>query len=124
MDELVEFLRARLDEDEQIAGVAAGLQADPENGWGVSGHAITPHIGVVHEDEARMHIARHDPARVLREADAKRQVIREWEDARATAEADQGDVSARVALLAFTITLSALASVYADHPDYREEWRP
>jgi hypothetical protein len=52
------------------------------------------------------HIARHDPARVLADVEAKRRIV-EWD---AEQPVDRG-------------VLNILASVYADHPDYREEWR-
>lgn len=53
--------------------------------------------------EQARHIARHDPARILRECKAKRRLVGdEWSE----------DPE----------TLGILASVYADHPDYRQEW--
>jgi hypothetical protein len=56
------------------------------------------------DDSDAAHIARHDPARVLADVKAKRAIIGdEWSD-------PGWDV------------LCALASAYADHPDYREEW--
>ncbi|PZG03975.1 hypothetical protein C1I95_33530 [Micromonospora craterilacus] len=64
LNEFNTWLRAQFDEDERVARAAAALQADPENGWGIDGLAITPHIGVIHEDEARQHIARFGPARL------------------------------------------------------------
>lgn len=51
------------------------------------------------------HIARHDPARVLRECAAKRELVDAWHD-----EHGGGHV------------LKTLAAVYSDHPDYRQEW--
>lgn len=60
------------------------------------------------------HIARHDPAFVLADLDAKEQVLRElpgleWHEP-------------CVSLVGLILALLALP--YADHPDYREEWRP
>ena len=50
------------------------------------------------------HIARHDPARVLAECDAKRRIVERRNHLDGP-------------------TLRALAAVYADHPDWREEWK-
>jgi len=70
------------------------------------------------------HIARHDPARVLAECEAKRRIVERhadetpycssgaWED---TTHAEMSGVVCP--------TLALLASVYADHPDYQELWR-
>lgn len=67
--ERIEARRAALLSERAIAEAAASLQADPENGWGVVGRAITPHIGVVHEAEARAHIAAQDPATTIARVD-------------------------------------------------------
>lgn len=74
------------------------------------------------DDSVGPHIARHDPARVLREVEAKRRILytcdtatRMWLHARteeyADGVADPGDT-----------ILRALASVYADHPDFDGSW--
>lgn len=73
--DLTAFLREQLAEDERVAQAAFSNQADPENGWGIDGHAITPHVGVIHEDVQRRHVARHDPARVLRDVTAARAIL-------------------------------------------------
>lgn len=129
-DELVAFLRARLDEDEQAARDATPpqdpLSAAPGH-WNV--HLESKDDGWAVEDASGLwaavtgyprgkaaHIARHDPARVLRDVEAKRRILNMelpgyydnpyangWDDA-------HGDV------------LYLLALPYADHPDYRQEW--
>lgn len=58
--------------------------------------------------EVADHIARHDPARVLAECEAKRRIV-EW------ASDGEGEFH-------WSTVLAPLAAVYADHPDYREEW--
>ena len=108
---LTEFLLARIAEDEDRAKRAAF-------GWGESWSSNTDdgenwsavYAGVQylfgHEDVDLMdYIARHEPARVLAECEAKRQLIERvgnpnW--------------------AGFNI----LALPYAEHPDYRPEWRP
>src|ERR1044072_6259086 len=53
------------------------------------------------------HVRRHHPARALGDVEGKRPVG-EWD---AEQPVDRG-------------VLNILASVYADHPDFREDWRP
>jgi hypothetical protein len=129
MDDLIAFVTARLDEDEAAAKLAAREggaweQDDPDRRPG----AISSLAGPVVYDEGSpdeyqgAHIARHDPARVLREVAAKRAIVRRcgW----SVNEPDQypnGLVSPR-ALLARQ-NLVDLAAVWNDHPDYRAEWK-
>lgn len=128
--DLVAFLRERLDEDEQTARAAAtrerggaawtltdGHESEVQAASGLRVVPKTPPV-LAH------HIARHDPARVLREVEAKRLVLTEyekethvWEKGHRTGWTEGGQAARRTALKAF-------AAVYADHPDYREEWRP
>lgn len=73
------------------------------------------------------HIARHDPARVLAECDAKRRIVE-----RATMNLGRDSIRDRILgpsieaswKAAMVSVLYQLASVYADHPDYDEAWRP
>jgi hypothetical protein len=60
------------------------------------------------------HIARHDPARALAECAAKREIL---------ANIGAG-YSYTLTPNFITHTTKALASVYTDHPDYRQEWAP
>jgi hypothetical protein len=75
MSEITDFLNAQYDKREAIAQRSASLQLDPENGWGIDGRAITPHIGVIHEDDPREHVALNNPAFVLADIESKRQVV-------------------------------------------------
>jgi hypothetical protein len=138
VDDLVQFLRDRLNEDEALA-----LEA-PQGPWHI-GNAVDPtQLCHVHTfPGARVvadglnwlvaeHIARHDPARVLAEVEAKRQLLDEHKPARpeylprrelgcmtcSTAQAWDAKANA-----ANCLTLRLLALPYADHPDYREDWR-
>lgn len=63
------------------------------------------------------HIVRHDPARVLREVEAKRRLLA------ACAEYDDCPAGMSGSGLAYHVE-ELLALPYADHPDYRDEWRP
>ncbi|GEL17672.1 DUF6221 family protein [Pseudonocardia asaccharolytica] len=159
--EMIEFLRARLDEDERLVRAATpgpwrwtsptgadfpqgdvslvadqgqwrscqyycswpagsdedrGTQGTPGHehretetvvdAWGYDAWGIT--VG----DADAAHIVRWDPARVLREIEAKRQLIDWLEEEWA------------IPIAAMQSMLRALALPYADHPDYRPEWRP
>jgi hypothetical protein len=113
VSDLAAFLAARLDEDEWIAQGAART----DDGHG--GQWLPVHFGAGGFD-ARVddHIARHDPARTLREVEAGRALLADHEGTRAIT----GDDDEYVSGLAFAIR--ALASAWSDHPDYREEWKP
>jgi hypothetical protein len=79
------------------------------------------------------HVVRHDPARVLAEVEAKRRIVEsaaEIMDRGAFPEGvsdgrDPDEVESDEGLAALAeYHLRLLALPYADHPDYREEWRP
>lgn len=118
--DLLDFLRARLDDDERTARAIDDKQED--SGWGITTgpsfmppyelatkFVITPHIAaMVHEREAAEHIVRHDPARVLREVAAKRAIL---------------DICVNIMGGPDYYEMVAMfADVYSDHPDYRAEW--
>ncbi|MHB9857649.1 DUF6221 family protein [Streptomyces sp. YIM S03343] len=146
MSDLVEFLRACLDEDERIARAATpgpwGWTPETDvwdqngptlirqghdgcegrdlvevlAGWGHDAWGLN--VG----DADKAYFAAHDPVRVLRETDARRRIIAEhalngW----VCSTCDDGEVPPQ----AFPCpTLRLLALPYADKPGYREEWAP
>ncbi|MDN3244131.1 DUF6221 family protein [Streptomyces sp. ZSW22] len=131
MDDLVQWLRAQLDEDEQAARAAGGEAWQWEHGYGDMCNDRTCPYGELATDEVVImqvhgfdvraddrqvadHIARHDPARVLREIDAKRRMVTEGAEYQAGM---YGYPEMRT-------VLRLLALPYADRPGYREEWRP
>ncbi|WP_329472709.1 DUF6221 family protein [Streptomyces sp. NBC_01723] len=129
MSDLVQWLREQLDEDERIAREAPpgpwyiGGAVDPTKPCQVN---TFPDLRLVADGLNWLvaeHIAVHNPARVLREIDAKRQVIARYEQAHQLWEggAGNGADAMRAGLL---YCLQAHASVYADRPGYREAWRP
>ena len=123
---IVEFLRARLDEDEQAA-----LAATPGRWWArpqrvdravYSVQAVgalngMPALGIDSLRDAE-HIARHDPARVLADVEAKRRIV----DLAAnySPELEHGDNGE----WAFAEVLHQLAGPFAEHPDYDPSWPP
>jgi uncharacterized protein DUF6221 len=119
--DLTGFLLARIAEDEDLATEAAALTevrwyVDPAEASvrgvieyrvtddrGPTGMVVDPHLA---------HIARHDPARVLADCEAKRRIVETRTCCRvATADVDRCPL------------LRALAFVYADHEDFQEAWR-
>ncbi|MEU9310841.1 DUF6221 family protein [Streptomyces sp. NPDC048256] len=129
--ELVDFLRARLDEDE---AAARGLLDDKRPGraerWKFcddgairdTGRGRSLRVKFTWAPEAD-HIARHDPARVLAEVDAKRRLLaihRPYVD-----ESDQACLGCAGGIMFSSCpVVRLLALPYADHPDHREDWRP
>ncbi|MDQ1621115.1 MAG: hypothetical protein QOE19_3684 [Actinomycetota bacterium] len=125
---ILEFLDARLAEDALTA--TAAIEQSPE--W----HAYYDYrdvkdatgVYVIEADRAHptleqaAHIARHDPARVLRDVETKRQMVARYradlEDPNAAADLKSANLER------WLYICRLLAAVYAGHPDYREDWRP
>ena len=117
---IVEFLEARLAEDELTADAAIEDAAewhalytyrDIRDGHGhyvVLADRNYPTLGQA------AHIARHNPARVLRQCEAARAVIAEFLRLDAL-----GDLPGRSAT---ENALKQLASVHFDHPDFDPTW--
>ncbi|MCU1687759.1 MAG: hypothetical protein JWQ81_8498 [Amycolatopsis sp.] len=130
MDDLVAFLNARLDEREALALAAK----ENERRWRYSegggavmlvdgGYvAVGPYGCDIDEDYGR-HIAVNDPAYVLDDVEAKRQIIAL--SIAATRQFQAKDSAfAQGASFALYRTVKILALPYADHPDYQGSWRP
>ncbi len=141
--DLVTFLRERLDEDEAAAAATDGAtegtrrwqtREDPTEG-------LPDHVDVTVEagedwwivecctgslaDRRAVaeHIARHEPARVLREVAAKRARLEAWQNARRQLDRRPDSVTAGVyGIHGWLLRIDA--AVYADHPDYDKEWTP
>jgi len=135
---LADFNDARLNDDERIAKAATpgpwavdnetyAEQISSPDGPVVSGGRWGGEASVFESTEDALHIARHDPARVLGEVAAKRVLIANWRELilRIDAEPDP-DKRGSLALTRHGLDQVAyqLASVHADHPDYQESWRP
>jgi hypothetical protein len=144
--DLVAFLRARLDEDEQAARDASPAPWITKTGqpW-LADHIVFGQSKYMPDRISQVcdltagqtraadaaHIIRHDPARVLAEVDAKRRITDEHPNV------NDGDCGTCItprwgypthggasAAVWPCQTLRLLALPYADHSDYREEWRP
>jgi hypothetical protein len=138
VEDLVRWLRAQLDEDERIARAAASVRG-PD--WWFEGYfkdmdgqvlagrvhdggssAVRSLAMTTRSDAEGEHAARHDPARVLREIEAKREILARYEELRAASKEDGliGDVTEEYQ----DFLLHVLALPYADRPGYQESWRP
>ncbi|MFC8361109.1 DUF6221 family protein [Streptomyces griseorubiginosus] len=129
MVELVKWLRAQLDEDELVAR-NTGQPGTSWRNFDMDGelrddlNAGT--VAYVPRVETRVHIARHDPARVLRESDAKRQIAA-WRRQPTQKEFSSGryrTMGCRCGDGWPCATLRLIALPYADRPGYQESWRP
>lgn len=144
MDDLISFAKARLDEDE-----AAAREAHPgpwtldewTGGFGRMASVMMPFghgapdaktgltalakLGTQDYETSR-HIARHDPARVLREVEAGRRILARYQDCLARMEdPDYPQAAARDQAREYEdFVLPNLLVQWADHPDYRQEWAP
>ena len=142
MSDLAAFLAARLDEDEAVARRAAS-----ESPWSVSdtnddgtrdvNPAEAPD-GLWHGEVAlhiagndATHIARHDPARVLREAEAGRALLAAYIKAEAALPRGQRDdwedsavACAHGKVDGLRAAVAIRAAVYSGHPGYDPAWAP
>ncbi|MDR3082117.1 MAG: DUF6221 family protein [Streptomyces sp.] len=128
-DDLVQFLRDRLDEDEKVARAADGDEieaSDPVRGakfLTLRGDHHDRHVGELPSALAD-HIARHDPARIIAEVEMKRSIVEKYERALDNSRAHPDDLASSGALLALHGVVHLLAAPHANHPQFRQEWRP
>lgn len=113
--DIQEFLLARIAEDEAVAREAAQALRGAGANWGntfkqVEGSGHQPVADATSAWYAD-HIARHDPARVLSECAAKREIIKRLGP----------DENGNFPIRNLTIQL-LMASAYSDHPDYQQKW--
>jgi hypothetical protein len=133
IDEMITFVRLQLDEDEQKALAIDAKEWAEDSSWFKDMLDPLPSqrrerpgwLPMITVEDVR-HIARHDPARVLRDVKAFRKIIdycasaievgripegATWSDDAAGAEVGE-------------VVLRHLAAIFSDRPGYREEWRP
>lgn len=123
---ITEFLLARIEEDEDYARRAAfGWGADwdsvPDNEdeWSFINAEGKKEMVGSEDADVIIHIARHDPTRVLAECAAKRAILADRK--RMDRSAGMDDWYAGYSD-ANHDALRALAAVYANHPDYETGW--
>jgi hypothetical protein len=131
MGGLTEFITARLDEDEAIAQAVANALA--RSHWESDGHhvfaparpgrielPITPGI----DAELTNHIARFNPARALRDIEAKRRILdRHRNCGHGVGYCDDGgggwELEDGTPVCSDKLDLAA---IWSDHPDYQPDW--
>ncbi|MEV8046397.1 DUF6221 family protein [Streptomyces griseoluteus] len=131
MDDLVQWLTAQLDVEDRVARAAAE-ESHPE--WSPGDKNLGSQVSTAEygdpvvvgpwdylDWDVRQHIAAHDPARVLREIDAKRRVMKRHHDFQGWCAGCGNDLTNQINDCP---ELRDLASTYADRPGFREEWRP
>lgn len=147
MDDLVQWLSAQIDEDERIARAAGGLAwSRSEHPWDTAvairdskGERVVCDEGWPSEGQ-EVHIAEHDPARVLREVEAKRQLLEPHEPTmNPSVDSDLDNLNDQSTWLPVCsacqstiahpgdwpcLPIRLLLAPYSDRPGYREEWRP
>jgi hypothetical protein len=130
VDDLVQWLREQLDEDERIARRAG----DSFRQIGETGVIVATEGDRAEECASANwagvaeHIVTHDPARVLHEIAAKRAVVARYEFAcreasRVDLTEDERETWIRVGGALQSVVIQ-LAAPYADRPGYRQEWAP
>lgn len=150
MSTLTEFLLARIAEDEAVARAAIEHERYTSDSAAWAQWAVKGLTRVGMSLDSFEHVERWAPARVLAECAAKRRIVKFHESWPILAEtpievtvdpADITGMTMRASRQIAWITerqyrdrfgdepptapmLLALASVYADHPDYRQEWTP
>ena len=116
---ITEFLLARIAEDEEVAG------ALPADGYYTDDGRV---LEVPPDAAGSTWPRRWSPVRVLAECEAKRRIVEGWRASLErhidTEQPVDGEDFYRGGEWGIDYALRALAAVYADHPDYREEWRP
>jgi hypothetical protein len=121
MSDLVAFLNARLDEDEATAKASVMpewmISESGEFGYivaAVGTETTGESIADAWQEDVAVHIARHDPARVLREVEAKRAML---------AELTRWPFDYRPGCNdPIRLFVHLLAAPYSDHPDWRAQW--
>jgi hypothetical protein len=139
MNDLRNFIYARLDEDEATAhatGAAAWWRGPGDHSEHDTGCLV-----LVADDDTTApgpvnHIALHSPARVLREVAARRRILERHRPADRPEEGVwaccgcgewlnfDGDLEPEMADITRCPELRDLAASWADHRDYRPEWAP
>jgi len=125
---LVEFLLARLDQDEADAAAASPgpwhVNADQYEVLAVDGITVADGFALSNRQlrATTCHIARHDPARVLAEVAARREIVEEYARVQdADGLVDARDYNSGWAN-ALGLVVRGIAQSYTGHLDYDPAW--
>ncbi|MCX5253673.1 DUF6221 family protein [Streptomyces canus] len=133
------WISDQLDEDERITRAVEDRSAPWDGQWMADGNSavrtVNGHVLFYRHDSGPLkpgladHVAEWDPARVLREIEAKRQMVRkihvhhrapEWDEPEALGFQCRQCRDGRFPCQ----TLRLIAYPYSDRPGYQEAWRP
>ncbi|MFG2090415.1 MULTISPECIES: DUF6221 family protein [unclassified Spirillospora] len=124
--DLVEFLRARLARDEQIARACSGTpwKATPSGTVHTDAEGEPGFVASAENEAYAEHIARHDPSRALAEVAARRRIVDDYEKQAWILDQGHRTPGLEAAQAVRETVLRCLALPYASHPAYRDDWRP
>jgi hypothetical protein len=118
--DLIDFLNARLAEDEAVAQQAKATGGPMSPWWGAE------QIKPLMVDADATHVEHHSPERVLREVAAKRRILNDIVPAMNGMDnqihSEWGVGSMDPADYESVELLKLMAFPYSDHPDYNPEW--
>lgn len=118
---LLAFLRARHDEAAEAArrvpgsGRWSAYIEGGGDGWAIEDAEEGDPAAVIGDESMTRHIARHDPARTLRDVATNRRIVDHCEAVLSSGDGEAQGLASMVLL--------ELASEHDDHEDYREGWR-
>lgn len=113
--DIVDFLRARLDEEYQYAYHAQGLLGIKQPWW--KWHDLKAQFPSLTRRDAQ-HIEVHSPAKAIADIKFKRDLLDLWIEAGKRKEfTSQSWVLLREVVY-------AIAALYSDHPDHNPKWKP
>lgn len=122
----VDFVTARIAEDERIARAAIADDCDQDGGYEDAEWLTTKCLPRFADDAAKMVRTFAVPRRILRDVEAKRRHIARWRYIDSLIPGTD-DRIVRNDLLsvrrAYVLVVTDDASTYADHPDFRSEWQ-
>ncbi|WP_052488531.1 DUF6221 family protein [Streptomyces sp. 150FB] len=128
MSNLITFLRARLDEDEEAASAASPgpwhLNEEGDRVLAVDDITVAEAFALSDRQlrATAKHIVRHDPARALTDVEAKRGILAVHRPY--VPEPDQKCLGCAGGIQWERCpVLRALALAYADHPHHSQDWR-
>lgn len=120
-----EFIAARVAEDEAYAEESGGGE------WGSSGDSVNTEQETIYTLHHADHVARHDPARALRQCAFARGVLTSWRAVVAARNSREGHATNAftegqdaAAMMWLGDVLQQMAAIWSDHPDYQESWKP
>lgn len=128
-DEFARFVYARLDEEVALARAASPgpwhVSEEFNEVLAADGTTVANKFAPGSEKlrATAEYIAHNDPPSALFELGLKRQLVDRAAQTRAWAVGEAGAIAGPAVILANGI-LRLIALPYADHPDYREEWKP